>query len=96
MPTDIIRIEFDVTRCSYYTQIDAVKVKGYAPVSEEAAKLLNQMNTEMRAPAPPSSPQRRNRTISCGNPSVDESVIFIPRRCLPPIDVSFKRTYLTQ
>lgn len=35
--TDIIRIEFDVRRCVYHTQIDAVKVIGFAPIDDREA-----------------------------------------------------------
>ena len=35
MQTDLIRIELDVRRCAYYTQLDAVQVEGYEPISEE-------------------------------------------------------------
>ncbi|KAM3182399.1 hypothetical protein ACTXT7_012454 [Hymenolepis weldensis] len=41
--TDIIRIEFDVRRCIYHTQIDAVQVKGYAPIDEQEAKVRAKM-----------------------------------------------------
>lgn len=39
MPTDLIRIEFDVRRCAYHTQLDAVQVEGYEPISDEEAKM---------------------------------------------------------
>ncbi|VDN99310.1 unnamed protein product [Rodentolepis nana] len=41
--TDIIRIEFNVRRCVYHTQIDAVQVKGYAPINEQEAKVRMKM-----------------------------------------------------
>ncbi|CAH8682697.1 unnamed protein product [Schistosoma rodhaini] len=33
-PTDLIRIEFDSTRCRYYTQIDAVRLSGWAELAD--------------------------------------------------------------
>ncbi|KAL5963634.1 F-box/LRR-repeat protein 4 [Taenia solium] len=39
VPTDLIRIEFDVRRCVYHTQLDAVQVEGYEPISDEEAKI---------------------------------------------------------
>ncbi|CAH8599876.1 unnamed protein product [Schistosoma turkestanicum] len=33
-PTDLIRIEFDNTRCQYYTQIDAVRLSGWAELTD--------------------------------------------------------------
>ncbi|VDK32204.1 unnamed protein product [Taenia asiatica] len=39
VPTDLIRIEFDVRRCAYHTQLDAVQVEGYEPISDEEAKM---------------------------------------------------------
>ncbi|KAL5108025.1 F-box/LRR-repeat protein 4 [Taenia crassiceps] len=39
VPTDLIRIEFDVRRCAYHTQLDAVQVEGYEPISDEEAKI---------------------------------------------------------
>ncbi|CDS37439.1 f box:lrr repeat protein 4 [Echinococcus multilocularis] len=38
VPTDLIRIEFDVRRCAYHTQLDAVQVEGYAPISDKEAE----------------------------------------------------------
>ncbi|CAH8674129.1 unnamed protein product [Schistosoma bovis] len=33
-PTDLLRIEFDSTRCRYYTQIDAVRLSGWAELTD--------------------------------------------------------------
>ncbi|XP_018645199.1 fbxl4, putative [Schistosoma mansoni] len=33
-PTDLLRIEFDSTRCKYYTQIDAVRLSGWAELTD--------------------------------------------------------------
>ncbi|KAM7543001.1 hypothetical protein Aperf_G00000014738 [Anoplocephala perfoliata] len=37
--TDLIRIEFDVRRCVYHTQIDAVQVKGFVPVDDRDERI---------------------------------------------------------
>lgn len=39
VPTDLIRIEFDVRRCAYHTQLDAIQIEGYEPISDEEAKI---------------------------------------------------------
>ncbi len=84
----MIRIELDVRRCAYNTQLDAVKVKGYAPISDEAAELLRQMQAEMNSNRRPH--RGRARTVSCNELEAPErsSGDTLPQRipltnCLP-------------
>lgn len=46
--TDLIRIEFDVRRCAYHTQIDAVQVKGYAPIVDLGEKMRYKMKGQRK------------------------------------------------
>ncbi|VDM35010.1 unnamed protein product [Hydatigera taeniaeformis] len=48
VPTDLIRIELDVRRCAYHTQLDAVQVEGYEPISDEETKTRCKKNGKNR------------------------------------------------
>ncbi|KAH8869513.1 F-box/LRR-repeat protein 2 [Schistosoma japonicum] len=58
--TDLIRIEFDNTRCRYYTQIDAVRLSGWAELTVSTSRWPGQLE------APSSS-------VDCSSISVDQS-----------------------
>ncbi|BHF67084.1 F-box and leucine-rich repeat protein 4 [Sparganum proliferum] len=90
VPTDLIRVEFDTRRTAYFTQVDAIRAKGYAPVSPDAAQRLREMNAGVA--------QSKSRTNcyralladetedSFSSPSGgDFSQLSIsPAKCLPP------------
>uniref|UniRef100_A0A0X3PGI4 F-box/LRR-repeat protein 4 n=2 Tax=Schistocephalus solidus TaxID=70667 RepID=A0A0X3PGI4_SCHSO len=90
VPTDLIRVEFDTRRTAYFTQVDAIRAKGYAPLSPDAAQRLREMNTEATQ-----SKSRTNRyrvlladeaEDSFSSPSGGDftHLSISPARCLPP------------
>ncbi|CAH8574421.1 unnamed protein product [Heterobilharzia americana] len=56
-PTDLIRIEFDHTRCRYYTQIDAVRLSGWAelPLATSRCSTIGQLEASTPSPIDVSS-----------------------------------------
>ncbi|VDO47223.1 unnamed protein product [Schistosoma margrebowiei] len=47
-PTDLLRIEFDSTRCRYYTQIDAVRLSGWAELTDTT---ISRWSGQLEAPS---------------------------------------------
>uniref|UniRef100_A0A094ZWW4 F-box/LRR-repeat protein 4 n=1 Tax=Schistosoma haematobium TaxID=6185 RepID=A0A094ZWW4_SCHHA len=51
-PTDLLRIEFDSRRCRYYTQIDAVRLSGWAELTDTT---ISRWSGQLEAPSSSSS-----------------------------------------
>uniref|UniRef100_A0A5K3FJH8 F-box domain-containing protein n=1 Tax=Mesocestoides corti TaxID=53468 RepID=A0A5K3FJH8_MESCO len=89
VPTDLVRIELDIRRCAYYTQLDAILVNGYAPISDEAAEIFRKMQSEMYAEGHSFEPRDPNMSygeikgspLSSGYSSCNDIPLT---NCLPP------------
>lgn len=91
VPTDLIRLELDSRCCSYYPQLDAVRMTGYLYSPPLAAAVAGQAQIEgvatadlPRSSSPPTPPPPLERTTSYFSellrPSAPQIALQVQRR----------------